>query len=152
MAWLIIKPSIYKCYIMRQKYQFPLRFIYESKEFGKDVTLLGIQLSRWTILSSRIFIREAMDYEASFRGSEPYEHRLRLITEEELGLVRERREELNAMLKLAGAHFEIPADDICWVCPANGSLRHVKAVDFATGQEAMGIGTLRAWALYVYLC
>ena len=125
-----------------------LKFIYESDGFQRNVKLLGIGFYKTSVLSANMFSEMYPAYPAKVRGLEIYEHHLRLPAEKEMRLIYKNRQEINRMLKEAGAHFEVPDVGACWIS-AEDRNDSVLAIDFATGKR---VDVELAWALYIYIC
>lgn len=126
---------------------YKFRYIYEKEFPDGKLCLLGIQIAEQCLVSTRMFSQLYPIYDASVRGLEEYRHRLLVLTEKEMNILRNRYEEFNTMLKECQAHFLMPTTGVCLQRTSESTIE-AKAVDFRTN---VPVKADKGWALYKYL-
>ncbi len=126
---------------------YKFRYIYEKEYPDGELKTLGIQISETCVVSTRMFSRTYPVYDASIRGIEEYSHRLVVLTEKEMNILRERYEEFNAMLRACHAHFLMPTEGVCLQRKTNEDMLG-ETVDFVSNKP---VQAEYGWTLYKYL-
>ncbi len=126
---------------------YKFRYIYEKFPNG-ELTLLGIQIDRNCVVSTRMYSLNYPDYEAVARGVEECDHRFLVLTRAEMDILRKHYAEFNSMLCACQANFTLPVYQTCWQRKDESHIHNLEAADFLTGTP---MHTNKACALYKYI-